>query len=207
MSTWETMRAKRDNLTPMKNDTRSILVAAAAELLDQGGPASVTLREVGKRAGVSHNAPYKHFENKDSLLAAIAAQELERMAKSMDMSGHRRVTVGAVRKVLHGYIEWARAFPARFHLTFGPLPGADAELRNLAGESRRLLVALIAEAQKANLLPGHNAERMASLLQALAHGAADLALNGHLSATGKGQAEPEDLVDDLLRYLRASAKP
>lgn len=189
----------------MKKDTRSMLITAAAELLDRGGPASVTLREVGRRAGVSHNAPYKHFESKDNLLAAIAARELEDMSKLMDVSGGGRVTIGAVRKVLHGYIRWARTYPARFHLTFGPLPGADAELKNTAGESRKLLVDLVGAAQKAELLPGTNADRMASLLQALAHGAADLALNGHLSATGKGQAEPEDLVDDLLRYLRPSA--
>jgi len=189
----------------MKKDTRSMLISAAAELLDQGGPASVTLREVGKRAGVSHNAPYKHFESKDNLLAAVAARELERMSETMDMSGGGKVTIAAVRRVLRAYIDWARTYPARFHLTFGPLPGADAALKTTAGESRKLLVELVGAAQKAELLPGANADRMASLLQALAHGAADLALNGHLSATGKGQAEPEDLIDDLLRYLRASA--
>lgn len=183
-----------------------MLISAAAELLDQGGPASVTLREVGKRAGVSHNAPYKHFENKDSLLAAIAGGELERLAKTMKMSAGGKVTVGAVRKVLHDYIDWARSYPARFHLTFGPLPGADDELKKIAGEGRKLLVELVVAAQNEELLPGSNADRMASLLQALAHGAADLALNGHLSAKGKGQAEPEDLIDDLLRYLRLSAR-
>ncbi|MEQ8267275.1 MAG: TetR/AcrR family transcriptional regulator [Parvibaculum sp.] len=190
----------------MKKDTRSMLISAAAELLDQGGPASVTLREVGKRAGVSHNAPYKHFESKDNLLAAIAARELEGLSKMMDVPGGGKVTIAAVRKVLYAYVDWARTYPARFHLTFGPLPGADAELKTTAGESRKLLVELVGAAQKAELLPGTNADRMASLLQALAHGAADLALNGHLSATGKGQAEPEDLIDDLLRYLRLSAK-
>lgn len=40
---------------------------------------------------------------------------------------------------------------------------------------------------------------------ALAHGAVDQALAGHLAATGKGNANPEDLFDDLLRYLRQSA--
>jgi AcrR family transcriptional regulator len=58
------------------DSTRDRLVDAATELLDEGGPAAVTLREVGRRAGVSHNAPYKHFADKESLLAAIAAREL-----------------------------------------------------------------------------------------------------------------------------------
>jgi hypothetical protein len=53
--------------------TRETLVSAAAELLDRGGPDAVTLREVGHLAGVSHNAPYKHFAGKESLLAAVAS--------------------------------------------------------------------------------------------------------------------------------------
>ena len=50
-------------------------------LLDEGGVDHVTLREVGRRAGVSHNAPYKHFESKEALLAAIAARELAASAR------------------------------------------------------------------------------------------------------------------------------
>ena len=63
--------------------TRDALVAAAAQLLDEGGPEAVTLREVGHRAGVSHNAPYKHFADKEALLAAVAARELDRRSSAL----------------------------------------------------------------------------------------------------------------------------
>ena len=56
--------------------TREALLDAATDLLDEGGPVAVTLREVGHRAGLSHNAPYKHFADKNALLAAVAAREL-----------------------------------------------------------------------------------------------------------------------------------
>lgn len=55
------------------------MVEAAAKLLDEGGRVAVTLREVGRLTGVSHNAPYRHFANKDDLLGAIVGRELERL--------------------------------------------------------------------------------------------------------------------------------
>src|SRR3954454_12005811 len=62
--------------------TRDALVDAAAELLTAWGTAAVTLREVGRRAGVSHNAPYKHFADKEELLAAVGARDLARRGAS-----------------------------------------------------------------------------------------------------------------------------
>ena len=58
----------------VKKDTRTLLIDAAADLLDKGGPAEVTLREVGRLAGVSHNAPYKHFDSKEELLSAVVGR-------------------------------------------------------------------------------------------------------------------------------------
>lgn len=190
---------------PMQKDTRSSLVAAAAELLDAGGPAAVTLREVGRRAGVSHNAPYKHFKNKEELLAAIASRELERQAEAMKDRGAAKKPLDALRSLMHGYIRWARAYPQRFRLTFGAWTDGSQELGDAATRSRAELIAIARIAQAKGELPAGNPERIAYLLLALAHGAVDLALAGHLSATGKGAADPEMLADDLIKLLRASA--
>ena len=59
--------------------TRRALLDAAADLLDEGGPDAVTLREVGARAGVSRGAPYGHFADKESLLTAVATESLDRL--------------------------------------------------------------------------------------------------------------------------------
>jgi AcrR family transcriptional regulator len=190
----------------MASDTRRLLVAAAAELLDAGGSAAVTLRDVGKRAGVSHNAPYKHFKSKEDLLAAIACRELSRQSKAMSAIAPRRTPARSLRALMHGYIRWARTYPARFRLTFGAWTHDSQELGEAAGRSRALLVAIVKAAQAAGELPRGNPERIASLMLALAHGAADLALAGHLSATGKGAADPEMLVDDLFKLLRTPSR-
>jgi len=74
------------------------LLDAALGLLAEEGPQAFTLREVARRAGVSHNAPYRHFKDKDDLLAEVAAQGFDRltaamrkaMAKGRGAAGNRR---------------------------------------------------------------------------------------------------------------------
>jgi AcrR family transcriptional regulator len=66
-------------------DLRRHLIAIAREIVASKGPGGVSLREVARLAGVSHNAPYRHFESREDLLSAVAAQgfrELERELKS-----------------------------------------------------------------------------------------------------------------------------
>jgi AcrR family transcriptional regulator len=186
----------------MMQDTRGRLVAVAAELLDRGGPAAVTLRDVGKRAGVSHNAPYKHFASKEDLLAAIAAVELQRQSHAMAAVYKGKRPLESLRMLMRGYIRWAETYPERFRLTFGAWTHDSAELGEAAKRSRGSLISIVEAAQAAGQLPRGNSDRMASLMLALAHGAVDLSLAGHLSATGKGSADPEMLVDDLFKLLR-----
>jgi hypothetical protein len=59
----------------------------------------------------------------------------------------------------------------------------------------------LAAAQAAGDLPSGDTERAAALIQSTAHGAIDLALSGHLSRRGKGDADPHDLLDDLFGRL------
>jgi AcrR family transcriptional regulator len=183
-------------------DTRQRLIDAAAQLLDLGGPAAVTLRDVGRAAGVSRTAPYRHFADKHALLAAVAARELERQGANLARAG---ASTGDVRAMLQGYVRWARRYPERFHLTYGRWERGDAGLGEAAGAARTALDRAVAAAQARGELPAGDPERLASLLLALAHGAADLALAGHLSAAGKGKADAEDLVADLFAYLSACA--
>jgi AcrR family transcriptional regulator len=187
------------------SDTRARLIIAAAELLDRGGPAEVRLREVGKLAGVSHNAPYKHFADKEELLAAVAAEELRNQSQLMGRLAGTQKPIDALRALGRAYVAWARAKPARFKLSFGAWNNGSSELREAASESRTHLVSIVKAAQARSELPQADAERLAALMLALVHGAVDQALAGHLSATGKGNANPEDLLDDLLEYLTQSA--
>jgi AcrR family transcriptional regulator len=189
----------------MATQTRDLLVAAAVKLLDAGGPAAVTLRAVGEAAGVSHNAPYKHFTNKEDLLAAVASRELAQQARNIDNGKKLGGPAERLHKMMRSYVRWAVAYPERFKLTFGRWTEGTAELAEAASAATSGLVALVAEAQAAGELPAGDPERLAALLLSLAHGAADRAIGGHLSAKGKGHADPQDLVDDLFQHLKRAA--
>jgi AcrR family transcriptional regulator len=180
------------------DSTRERLINAATRLLDEGGPAAVTLREVGRLAGVSHNAPYKHFADKQDLLAAVAARELGR-----DGGARLAPATGAdaLRQMMHSYVRWAIRHPARFKLTFGSWSTGSAELAEAATATRAGLVEAVRAAQDDGDLPSGDPERVAALVLAVTHGAADLEISGHLARKGKGHASAEDLVDDLLRHL------
>jgi AcrR family transcriptional regulator len=186
--------------------TRDALIDAATQLLDEGGVPAVTLREVGRRAGVSHNAPYKHFASKEALLAAVAARELVRRRQVLGATiARKRAPEAVLRAAVRQYVAWALEHPQRFRLVFGSWSIDSAELAAAADDAQAVLVGVVGDAQAAGALPGGDPVRLASLLRAVAHGAADLASAGHLRPRGKGHASAEQLVDDLLWYLKAAA--
>jgi AcrR family transcriptional regulator len=183
--------------------TRDLLVEMAGRLLDEGGPAAVTLRDVARLAGVSHNAPYKHFADKEALLAAVATRELAgRRIVLVALAERDQPAEARLRAAVHDYVAWARDRPARFKLTFGRWTTGDPALIAAARETRALLVGIVAGAQAAGVVPPGDPARLAALLQGAAHGAADLASGG---LYGPSLDEPALLVDDLLDFLTLAA--
>lgn len=94
-------------------DLRPALLVAAAELLAAGDVASISLREVARRAGVSHNAPYRHFADRDSLLAALAEEGFRELGRRMDGAA------GGLAGLGQCYVHYALEQPGRFALMFG----------------------------------------------------------------------------------------
>lgn len=188
----------------MPAGTRATLIDTATNLLDLGGVDAVTLREVGHRSGVSHNAPYKHFAGKEALLAAVAARELRRLSETQAGIAADADPGDRVRLVLRDYVGWALGHPARFKLVFSAWSIDSDELAEEARIGWSGLVDVVAAAQRGGALPDGDPQRMAALLRSLTHGAVDLALAGHLAAGGKGGADPAMLVDDLLAHLGAA---
>lgn len=97
------------------------LVAAATRLLIDGGPDAITLRAVAAAVGVSHMAPYRHFDDKESLLAAVAERGFDRMADAMAVAAHddtdalQRLRVFGV-----SYTRFAMHNPQLYRFMFGP---------------------------------------------------------------------------------------
>ncbi|MBF4762605.1 TetR/AcrR family transcriptional regulator [Nocardioides islandensis] len=106
---------------------RAALVEAGAELARSSGPDGVVLREVARRTGVSHNAAYRHFADRDELLseiATVAADQLEQaMQRRLDEvteSDPARRARARLRATGRAYVEFALAEPGLFTVAFCP---------------------------------------------------------------------------------------
>ncbi|WP_306366855.1 TetR/AcrR family transcriptional regulator [Nocardiopsis sp. CC223A] len=186
----------------MHHDTRTVLLASATALLDGGGVEAVTLREVGRLSGVSHMAPYKHFQDKESLLAVIAGRELDRLADLIDRTADTpHDPCGTLRSVLHSYVSWALGHPVRFRLIYGgPWTCPRPELEKAAERTAALMSDVVRRCQNSGGLPDRDPQRCTCLLLAAVHGAVQLQLAGHLTSG----TDPDAIVDDLLDLLRST---
>ena len=99
---------------------RAALLDAARRCLDENGPAGLSFREVARKAGVSHAAPYHHFADKQQLLAALAHEAFEGLNASMAETVSRLDDDATVLQRLvalgRGYVAFAVKEPAGFKL-------------------------------------------------------------------------------------------
>lgn len=191
----------------VKGGTRSALVRAAAELLESRGMSGVTLRAVGGRAGVSRQAPYKHFRDKEGLLSVVAARYFDRLGGEMANAAEVAGADPLARLEAMGvcYARFALESPSRYRLMFGPeLQNSTSEdLRSAAHAVHEKFVGAVAECQEVGELPAGDPIELAALLYAASHGAVDLTLSGHVEVS-KSLGDPAELSRLLLARLRLS---
>jgi len=100
-------------------DLANALIAAALEAVEQDGPDAVSLRDLAQSLGVSRAAPYRHFEDRDALLAAVAARGFEDLNVGYEAA---LAVEGAGREKLRAaggvYMDFARRRPGLFRLMF-----------------------------------------------------------------------------------------
>jgi len=100
-------------------DLASQLVSAALKALDTSGPEAVSLRELAAELGVSRAAPYRHFVDRDALLAAVAARGFEDL--NVEYERAARAPGGAMdklRELSRAFFNFARQRPGLFKLMF-----------------------------------------------------------------------------------------
>src|ERR1700758_5074486 len=130
-------------------DLPRAIVTAALEILSETQSHEFSLRELARRAGVSHNAPYKHFADKRELLAAVSAAGFEVLTKRMSVEAAKASNPRAgLMAVLRAYIHYGVDNPALYRLMFGgylsgPDAGRPAIERAAAEQTKALLTGLI----------------------------------------------------------------
>src|ERR1700730_4303788 len=108
-------------------DLRHAVVVAALEILSETQSLEFSLRELARRAGVSHNAPYKHFADKRELLAAVSAVGFEQLAKRLTSAMQGQTSPRArLFAIARDYVRHGVENPALYRLMFGGyLTGKD----------------------------------------------------------------------------------
>ncbi len=173
---------------------RARLVEVGVDLLTREGPGSLTLREIARRAGVSHGAPRRYFPSHLSLLSAIAQvgyQDLGGRIAGLREEADPRAGLLALGR---GYLDFARANRGRFELMFRHelLHGTQIGLREASRDLFGVLVGLVTRARSG--APGPDPVVVAGALWANLHGIAQLWQWGSLQMTVQ-----TDDVDPLLR--------
>ena len=166
-------------------DVRNVLLQQAEKILIEEGPTGLSLRRLARMTGVSEAAPYRHFDGKDGILAAVAinaferfAEQLEDVAGSSDNHEERIMALGAA------YVRFAVENPQHFRLIFGrERPPLDQypELRDAADNAFDILqraVTSVDRKAEMTLTEAATAYNRALAAWSRAHGIAMLVIDG-----------------------------
>jgi AcrR family transcriptional regulator len=180
---------------------KEALLRAALELIAQKGPAGFTFAEAARWAGVSPAAPYRHFRDRDELLASVALRGFEQFAAALA----RAWDDGRPEPFGEAYLEFARTEPASYSAMFeaGIPLDTTPDLRE-AGE-RAFAVLRAATERLVATMPAPNRPpvlMMALHIWALSHGIASLFGRGDAARRSLPMAPEELLEAAVLVYLR-----
>jgi AcrR family transcriptional regulator len=188
------------------------LLRAALELIAQKGPAGFTFAEAARWAGVSPAAPYRHFRDRDELLASIALRGFNRFEAALTRAWDdgRPDVFAAFDRLGKAYLEFARTEPAYYSAMFeaGVPHAANPELRE-AGDRAFAVLRAAAEKLCAQAPAGKRppALMVALHIWAVSHGIASLFGRGD-AARRTLPMSPEDLLEaQMLIYLRGLGVP
>jgi AcrR family transcriptional regulator len=171
-------------------DLRASLLASARELVDASGPENLSLRAVARRAGVSPNAPYNHYADKDALLVALAAHSFEQLRDKMAAAAAAAEPGGEILAVTLTAVHHALAHPGLYRLMVGHVCSTHPETQAAANAVRAVVGESVA-------LPGDDPAREALCagIWALTQGLSLLLVDGALKP-------PEQQgLDDFVRTI------
>jgi len=165
-------------------DARNALLRSAAELLEVSGAAGLSLRQLAEHAGLSRQAPYNHFSDKEALLAELVRGGFERLAEIMTAARKADVLpVVRLERAGEGYIAFAQNAPALFRLMFSrELVALDRYPEaKVAGErSYAQLCAIVT-----GIAPPNEVADLSLVAWSLVHGYATLCIEKGIETAGR----------------------
>lgn len=160
-------------------DLRATLLRAALQLLDEQGPDGVLIREVARRAGVSHAAPANHFPDRRSLLTALATEQFDVLEKQVEtvLQASEKKVADRIRRFADGVMDFGLTWPNRYRLLWRR-DLLDLDDLKLNAVMDRIYNHLITELSRAENADSHDPHTAAIALWSLVHGYLSMRLDG-----------------------------
>jgi AcrR family transcriptional regulator len=205
--TLQTAHSKKPAAKPYHHgDLRRELLNAARELLEESNIAALSLRQVARRIGVSHTAPYRHFPDKESLLAGITTVSLENLTEQVAQAVelHPDDPAEQLKEAGLRYVQLALDNPQCTQLMFsGILPCDETypELDDASGKAFDALKMMIEQGQSSGAFKQGDVELMALTAWSCMHGLSMLLISGDLGEIISMPIEAQTLTSAVTGML------
>ena len=190
-------------------DLRRALLDEAVRTIQTHGVEHLTLRTVGERLGVSRSALYRHFADKQSLLATVGKEGFrnlhEAVGDAWERNGRGRAAFEAMAKA---YVQFAVAHPSHYRVMFGGFIESAAKDDHFIAEAKaafQVLVDALVEQQNAGEIRREDPVLMARFVWAVVHGAAMLIIDGQLPEAAQREALEQYSFERVYASLRGVA--
>lgn len=155
---------------PSPTETRDAILRSAREVFADSGYRGASLRKIASRAGVTHAAIYRHFADKDDLLAALAEHDFEELVREV---GNRidaaQPPLDRLRALLLGFVTVCTENPCLYEFLFQILPGLPHRPSRSAEIAHDSVVQVVSECLASGALEG-DPEHVSDLVLTAAHG-------------------------------------
>ena len=180
-------------------DLPATLLQVAGKILEKEGVEDLSLRALARRAGVSHAAPYRHFPDRESLLAALAAEGFAMLGEAQ----RQAAAAAGLRGMGEAYVRFALGHPQRFRLMFGGTVriAKHPALREVATRTFDGLSGALA----ARVPEAKDARDSSIAAWAMVHGLAQLLLEDRVAEAARGGRSQAQFVSEVLATIRFAA--
>jgi AcrR family transcriptional regulator len=167
-------------------DLKNALIKAGVEILAKEGVGGLSLRKVAKRAGVSHSAPYSHFKDRQSLIAAISTEGFRQLYDELDaaVSAHADDPKEQWVEAAWAYVQFAMNNTDTFKIMFSGILDKEKDYPSfvdISGKTFERVVDIVRICQNAGILRPGPSELVAVSVWGQVHGIISLALEGQIS--------------------------
>lgn len=187
-------------------DLRTALIEAAVDVIEELGPKGLTIREVAKRAGVSHGAPYRHFADKDALVLAVVERGFSllhsAMAEARANTGNTAIEQFAASG--DAYFQFATEYPTYYRVMFsGDLisGSGDQAFGHTSSEAFLDIQGYLKECQQVGLVRQEDELLQSIAIVSMIHGFVSLLNDNRIGHLVEGRYSIEEVRDFVLNSL------